>query len=56
MPTASRQSAATAMIAVVPAVPRWEFVVLVGSAAVILVVVGLAGNKLNGAKYPHYWW
>ena len=49
-------AAATAMIAVVPAVPRWEFVVLVGSAAVILVVVGLVGNKINGAKYPHYWW
>lgn len=49
-------AAATAMIAVVPAIPRWEFVVLVGSAAVILVVVGLAGNKINGAKYPHYWW
>jgi hypothetical protein len=43
------------MIAVVPAVPRWEFVVLVGSAAVIWLS-GLAGNKLNGAKYPHYWW
>lgn len=49
-------AAATAMIAVVPDIPRWEFVVLVGTAAVILVVVGLAGNKLNGAKYPHYWW
>ena len=49
-------AAATAMIAVVPAIPRWEFVVLVGSAAVILVVVGLVGNKVNGAKYPHYWW
>jgi CBS-domain-containing membrane protein len=49
-------AAATAMIAVVPAIPRWEFVLLVGSAAVILVAVGLAGNKVNGAKYPHYWW
>jgi CBS-domain-containing membrane protein len=49
-------AAATAMIAVVPAIPRWEFVVLVGSAATILVVVGLVGNKINGAKYPHYWW
>jgi len=36
-----------------PAIPRWEFVVLVGCAAAILVVVGLAGNKVNGAKYPH---
>ncbi|MGY4650841.1 HPP family protein [Mycobacterium sp. URHB0021] len=49
-------AAATAMIAVVPTIPRWEFVVLVGSAAVILVAVGLAGNKVNGARYPHYWW
>jgi len=49
-------AAATAMIAVAPAVPRWEFVVLVGSAAVILVVVGLVGNKVNGVAYPHYWW
>jgi CBS-domain-containing membrane protein len=49
-------AAATAMIAVVPVIPRWEFVVLVGSAAAILVAVGLVGNKINGAKYPHYWW
>lgn len=49
-------AAATAMIAVVPVIPRWEFVVLVGSAAVILVAVGLAGNKVNGVNYPHYWW
>ena len=48
-------AAATAMIAVVPAIPRWEFVVLIGSAAAILVAVGLVGNKINRAKYPHYW-
>lgn len=49
-------AAATAMIAVAPAIPRWEFVVLIGSAAAILVTVGLVGNKINRAKYPHYWW
>ncbi|MCV7423477.1 HPP family protein [Mycobacterium yunnanensis] len=49
-------AAATAMIAVAPVGPRWEFVVLVGCAAVILVAVGLAGNKVNGVRYPHYWW
>src|SRR5262245_35257096 len=49
-------ASATAMIAVVPAIPCWEFVVLIGSAATILVAVGLVGNKLNRAKYPHYWW
>ena len=47
-------AAATAMIAVVPAIPRWEFVVLIGSAAAILVAVGLVGNKINRAKYPHF--
>jgi CBS-domain-containing membrane protein len=49
-------AAATAMIGVVPAIPRREFVVLIGSAATILVAVGLVGNKINRAKYPHYWW
>ncbi len=49
-------AAATAMIGVAPAIPRWEFVVLIGSAAVILVAIGLVGNKINHAKYPHYWW
>ena len=49
-------AAATAMIGVAPAIPRWEFVVLIGSAAAILVAVGLVGNKINRAKYPHYWW
>lgn len=49
-------AAATAMIAVAPIIPRWEFVVLIGSAAAILVAVGLVGNKINRAKYPHYWW
>lgn len=49
-------AAATAMIAVAPAIPRWEFVVLIGSAATILVAVGLVGNRINRAKYPHYWW
>lgn len=49
-------AAATAMIAVVPAIPRWEFVVLIGAAAAILVAVGLVGNKINRSKYPHYWW
>jgi CBS-domain-containing membrane protein len=49
-------AAATAMIGVVPAIPGWGFVVLIGSAATILVAVGLVGNKINRAKYPHYWW
>jgi CBS-domain-containing membrane protein len=49
-------AAATAMIGVAPAIPRWEFVVLIGAAATILVAVGLVGNQLNRTKYPHYWW
>ena len=49
-------AAATAMIAVAPDIPRWEFVVLIGTAAAILVAVGLVGNRINRAKYPHYWW
>lgn len=49
-------AAATAMIGVAPSIPRWEFVVLIGAAAAILVAVGLVGNKINRAKYPHYWW
>jgi CBS-domain-containing membrane protein len=49
-------AAATAMIGVAPVIPRWEFVVLIGCAAAILVAVGLVGNKINRAKYPHYWW
>jgi hypothetical protein len=44
------------MIGVAPAIPRWEFVVLIRSAAAILVAVGLVGNKINRAKYPLYWW
>ncbi|MFG1930897.1 HPP family protein [Mycobacterium sp. NPDC048908] len=49
-------AAATAMIGVAPAIPRWEFVLLIGTAATILVAVGVVGNKINRAKYPHYWW
>jgi CBS-domain-containing membrane protein len=49
-------AAATAMIGVAPAIARWEFVLLIGSAAAILVAVGLVGNRINRAKYPHYWW
>ena len=49
-------AAATAMIGVAPSIPRWEFVVLIGAAAAILVAVGLVGNRINRAKYPHYWW
>ncbi|MCQ4627832.1 HPP family protein [Corynebacterium sp. CCUG 65737] len=32
------------------------FVALALLAAVVLAVVGLAGNRLNGAEYPSYFW
>lgn len=51
-------AAATAVIGATAAtVPGWEFVLLAGSAAAILVVVGVVGNRLNGAsEYPAYIW
>jgi len=50
-------AAATAVIGVVTAVPGWQFVLLAGAAAVVLVVIGIVGNRLNGAAdYPIYYW
>ena len=41
----------------VTAVPGWQFVLLAGAAAVVLVVIGIVGNRLNGAAdYPIYYW
>ena len=54
--TTHAPAAATAMIGVAPTIPRWEFVILIGAAAAILVAVGLVGNRINRATYPHYWW
>ena len=51
-------AAATAVIgATTTAVPGWEFVALAGAAAAILVLIGVIGNRFNGAAdYPTYCW
>ena len=49
-------AAATAIIGVTTSVPGWEFVLLAGCAAVVLVVIGLAGNRANKTEYPVYVW
>lgn len=50
-------AAATAVIGVVTTVPGWQFVLLAGAAALVLVVFGIVGNRLNGASdYPLYYW
>ena len=51
-------AAATAVIgATTAAVPGWEFVLLAGAAAVVLVLIGVVGNRYNGARdYPIYVW
>lgn len=48
-------AAATAVIGV--AVPvGWSFVLLAFLAAAVLVLIGVLGNRLNGATYPEYVW
>ena len=49
-------AAATAIIGVTTAVPGWEFVLLAGGAAVVLVGIGLMGNRANRTEYPIYVW
>nr|WP_254777843.1 HPP family protein [Rhodococcus triatomae] len=49
-------AAATGMIGVTTSVAAWQFVLVVSAAAIVLVAVGVIGNKLNGAKYPVYLW
>lgn len=50
-------AAATAVIGVTTSVPGWEFVLLAGCAATVLVIIGTVGNRLNGARhYPTYIW
>lgn len=49
-------AAATAMIGVSTGAMWWEFILLAGLSAVVLVVIGGAGNRFNGAKYPVYLW
>lgn len=49
-------AAATAIIGVTTGIPGWEFVALAGCAALVLVLIGLAGNRLNKVDYPTYVW
>lgn len=49
-------AAATAIIGVTTGIPGWEFVALAGCAALVLVLIGLAGNRLNKVGYPTYVW
>ncbi|MFD6676982.1 HPP family protein [Rhodococcus zopfii] len=38
-------------------VPGWEFVLLAGAAAAVLVLIGVVGNRLNSTpEYPVYIW
>lgn len=49
-------AAATAMIGVSTGAVWWEFILLAGLAAAVLVVIGSAGNRMSGSKYPVYLW
>ena len=49
-------AAATALIVALEAPPFWSFLGLLSVAAVVLVLVGLAGNRASGRSYPVYWW
>lgn len=49
-------AAATAVIGVSAADQWWLFILLAACSAIVLVLVGLIGNRANGAKYPVYLW
>ena len=49
-------AAATAMIGVGTPTAAWEFVLLVAIAALVLISIGVVGNRLNGSAYPSYVW
>ena len=49
-------AAATAVIVVLTNPPTGKFLALLALATVILVLVGIAGNRLAKQAYPLYWW
>ncbi|MET9797264.1 HPP family protein [Nocardiopsis alba] len=49
-------AAATALIVALEAPPFWPFMGLLTVAAVVLVLVGLVGNRVSARPYPVYWW
>lgn len=49
-------AAATAVIVALTKPPVLQFLVLLAVAAVILVLVGVVGNRINRLPYPTYQW
>jgi CBS-domain-containing membrane protein len=49
-------AAATAVIVAATSPRFFSFLVLLAIATVILVLVGLVGNRINKQRYPIYWW
>jgi pSer/pThr/pTyr-binding forkhead associated (FHA) protein len=49
-------AAATAVIVGATAPPAARFLVLLAAATVILVVCGVLGTRIEGKRYPNYWW
>lgn len=49
-------AAATAVIVAATGPSLVPFLALLAAATVILVLVGLVGNRLNKQSYPVYWW
>jgi CBS-domain-containing membrane protein len=49
-------AAATAVIVGATAPPAARFLELLAAATVILVAFGVLGARIEGKKYPVYWW
>ncbi|MFG2565921.1 HPP family protein [Streptomyces sp. NPDC048567] len=49
-------AAATAVIVAATAPSAVPFLTLLAAATVLLVLVGLVGNRVNRQAYPVYWW
>ena len=49
-------AAATAVIVGATAPPAGRFLVLLAAATAILVAIGVLGARIEGKKYPLYWW
>lgn len=55
--TAHSPAAATAVIGTTgTAVAGWQFILLVTASALVLVLVGVVGHRLNRTAYPAYIW
>ena len=49
-------AAATAVIVAAAHPPAGPFLALLTLGTVILVIVGIAGNRVAKQRYPVYWW